>query len=81
VQEELADLMGIRTKPDEVIVRRWQRAIPQYILGHAQVMEAMDAVEQAQPGLHVGGNFRGGISVGDCVSRAAEAAKRISDHV
>lgn len=81
VQEELADLMGIRTKPDEVIVRRWQRAIPQYILGHAQVMEAMDAVEQAQPGLHVGGNFRGGISVGDCVSRAAEAAQRISDHV
>ena len=40
-------------------------------------MNAVDAVEQAQPGLYVGGNFRGGISVGDCVSRAYETAHKI----
>jgi len=78
VRDELRDLMGIETAPDEVILRRWKRAIPQYVMGHPQVMSAIDAVEQAQPGLIVGGNFRGGISVGDCVSRAFEAAQKIA---
>jgi protoporphyrinogen/coproporphyrinogen III oxidase len=79
VRDELRDLMGIETAPDEVILRRWERAIPQYVMGHPQVMSDLDAVEQAQPGLFLGGNFRGGISVGDCVSRASEAARKIAD--
>ncbi|MDA0335125.1 MAG: protoporphyrinogen oxidase [bacterium] len=81
VQDELRELMGIETAPDEIILRRWERAIPQYVMGHPQVMSAIDAVEQAQPGLLVGGNFRGGISVGDCVSRAFEAAQKIAAHL
>ena len=72
----LADQLEIG--PDEVIVRRWERAIPQYVIGHPTVMKAVDALEEAQPGLHVGGNFRGGISVGDCVSRACESAQKIA---
>lgn len=81
VRGELRDLMGIEPAPDEVVVRRWQRAIPQYVLGHADVMTAVDDVEQSHPGLHVGGNFRGGISVGDCVSRACETADKLVDAV
>jgi oxygen-dependent protoporphyrinogen oxidase len=77
VGDELRDLMGITVAADEVIVRRWDRAIPQYVIGHPALMNAVDAVEQAQPGLYVGGNFRGGISVGDCVSRAYETAHKI----
>lgn len=78
VVDELRDLMGMTVAPDEVIVRRWERAIPQYVIGHPTVMNAVDALEEAQPGLHVGGNFRGGISVGNCVSRACESAQKIA---
>lgn len=78
VRQELRDLMGIDATPDEVIVRRWQQAIPQYVMNHASVMAEVDAVEQQQPGLYIGGNYRGGISLGDCVSRAREMADRLA---
>lgn len=81
VREELRDLMGISGAPDVVLLRRWERAIPQYVMSHPQVMQQVDRLEQQQPGLHVGGNFRGGISVGDCVSRACEAAGRMAQRL
>ncbi len=77
VRDELQQLMGIESTPDEIILRRWPRAIPQYVMGHRTAMSTIDALEETQPGLHIGGNFRGGISVGDCVSRAHETAQRI----
>lgn len=79
VRDELRQLMGIEAKPDEIVLRRWERAIPQYVMGHGTAMGAVDNLEQSQPGLYVGGNFRGGISVGDCVSRASETARKIAD--
>lgn len=78
VRDELRDLMGIEAAPDVAYVRRWYKAIPQYGMHHAGVMQQVDALEEAHPGLLVGGNFRGGISVGDCVSRASDAAQRLS---
>lgn len=78
VAGELRDLMGIQPGPDEAIVHRWPQAIPQYLVGHIGIMAEVDALEQRCPGLFVGGNFRGGISVGDCVSRASETAQRLA---
>lgn len=78
VGEELRDLMGIARAPDLTLVHRWPRAIPQYVIGHRAAMADVDRVEERQPGLFVGGNFRGGISVGDCVSGADAAARRIA---
>ncbi|SVA88097.1 uncharacterized protein METZ01_LOCUS140951 [marine metagenome] len=78
VFEELRDLMGIQLRPDVVAVHRWTRAIPQYVMGHRQLMEKVDAAEVEAPGLFIGGNFRGGISLGDCVTRSEELAEQIA---
>ncbi len=78
VRDELSDLLGIKRPPDEVAIRRWPRAIPQYNVGHHRLIERVEECERQHPGLYVSGNFRGGISVGDCVERAHELSARIA---
>mgnify|MGYP003835509945 FL=1 len=75
--EEQRALLGTPEKPDFVYVTAWKHAIPQYVRGHLERMEKVDAVEQAHPGLHYCANYRGGISVGDCVKSAHAVVDRV----
>jgi protoporphyrinogen/coproporphyrinogen III oxidase len=77
-KEELADLMGVKGEPVYARVNRWERAIPQYRIGHLKIMESIDRLENSIPGFYVCSNFRGGISVGDCVKNASALAHRIA---
>jgi oxygen-dependent protoporphyrinogen oxidase len=78
VRGELRDLMGIDAKPDTVVVARWDKAIPQYRVGHARIIESIERFERECPGLYIGGNFRGGISVSDCIQSAKTLCERIA---
>jgi protoporphyrinogen/coproporphyrinogen III oxidase len=63
-----------RGDPDRILITRWENAIPQYERGHERRMEALSAAEARWPGLTFLGNYRGGISVGDVVASALDAA-------
>jgi oxygen-dependent protoporphyrinogen oxidase len=76
---ELGSLMGITTTPSLVAVQKWEKAIPQYQVGYGRTMDAISRFENATPGFFVSGNFRGGISVPDCVKQSRAMADRISD--
>ncbi len=78
VAEELKELLGLQERPDHQALFRWPRAIPQYQVGHQRLMEAVEACERQHPGLYLGGNFRGGISVADCVKSAHTLADRVA---
>jgi protoporphyrinogen oxidase len=54
----------------------WPHAIPQYNRGHDMASLAAAAVESAVPGLIVDGQFRRGVSVGDCIAAGATIAAR-----
>lgn len=58
-------------------VRRWPRAIPQYDLGHLQRLAAVEALEAQAPWLTLCGNWRGGVSVSDCIKAGHERAERV----
>ena len=75
---DLRDLLGIEPAPDEVVIERWQQAIPQYQLGHRQLIAALEQCETHNPGLYIGGNFRGGISVADCIEQSGKWAECIA---
>jgi protoporphyrinogen/coproporphyrinogen III oxidase len=77
VRGELDALMAVRGEPAFAKVIRWDRAIPQYNLGHGKIMAMVDALEASHPGLIVCSNYRGGIAVGDCVRNGREAAARV----
>lgn len=77
VLDEQRALLGTPTTPDFIHVTSWEHAIPQYVHGHSERMRIIDAVETAHPGLYFCANYRGGISVGDCVKAAHALVERI----
>lgn len=60
--------MEISAKPTFQSHYLYQRAIPQFNLGHYKLMETMDGIEKKYPGLYFSGNWRSGVAIGDCVS-------------
>lgn len=76
----LADLrraLGLAAEPSLFEVTRWPRAIPQYVVGHAERLARIDAALASLPGLRLLGNWRGGVAMPDCVRNAELAAATI----
>lgn len=78
VHPELEQLLGIRGEPVVVRPTVWHKAIPQYVMGYARYRERMDKVEKDNPGLHLLGNYRGGIALGQCIDNALALADRLT---
>ena len=77
VINELAQIMNVRGRPVYETISRWEKAIPQYNLGHLSIMNDIEKFEESHRGIFLTGNYRGGISVGDCVMSSDRVAKRI----
>jgi oxygen-dependent protoporphyrinogen oxidase len=77
VGAELRALLDVDNAPDVAYVRRWERAIPQYNVGHLDMVGALEEYERQTPGLYISGNFRGGVSVSDCVKQAHALSERV----
>lgn len=81
VVDEFEEIMGIQDKPVSINYKLWERAIPQYSLGYIEKERAMDRFEKNYPGVFLGGNYRGGISVGDCIKNSKIHSERIINFV
>lgn len=77
VISELRGPLGLRGEPAFLNVRRWPRAIPQYEVGHGRFVERAREIEGALPGLRIGGNFLGGVSVPDCIRNGTVVAAEV----
>lgn len=75
---DLRKLLGIRSDPEYVNFTNWQKAIPQYEVGYHRYLHRMKQVEEQFPGLHLAGNYRGGIAVGDCVVNAFMLSNKVA---
>ncbi|HEU4565078.1 MAG TPA: protoporphyrinogen oxidase [Gemmatimonadaceae bacterium] len=75
---ELRETMGIATLPELARVRRWERTMPQYTIGHLDRLAAMDRALAALPRVALAGNAYRGVGIPDCVRSGREAAERIS---
>jgi len=66
-------------QPRIVGVRKWDRAIPQYNIGHGAVIENLLKEVDARyaNGLYLGGNYLSGVAFGDCVLWGTETAGEI----
>ena len=73
---DLQPLLGVRGAPVFVEHSRWPHAIPQYELGHDHHVAAAEAIEAVLPGLVLDGQFRRGVSVGDCIAAGRTLADR-----
>ncbi len=74
---ENAALLGARRAPLWQAVTRWPRAIPQYERGHLARVAEVAKAEAALPGLRLCANWRGGVSLGDCIVQGGRAARDV----
>lgn len=81
VKNELNELMQISGAPVFTHITRWEKAIPQYHLGHLDIVEQISNFEQQHPGLLLSGNYRGGISVSDCIIQSENISQRVTKFV
>jgi oxygen-dependent protoporphyrinogen oxidase len=80
VRDELKQLVGVSSEPVIVRIRKWSQAIPQYLQGYGQVQALFNQLEHQSPGLFFSGNFRRGISVGDCIIGADKTVRDVCDY-
>ncbi len=79
VKQELRSVMGISGDPIVATITRWKKAIPQYQRGHLHLIEEIERFEQRFPGMLLSGNYRNGISVGDCIIQSDVIAQRAAE--
>ena len=77
VEAEHRSLLGVRAPALWNAVTRWPRAIPQYGPGHLGRIAKLAQAEQDIPGLKFCANYRGGVSVGDCIANAHATAESL----
>jgi oxygen-dependent protoporphyrinogen oxidase len=75
--EELQLTLSITAKPMISRVFMWDKAMPQYNLGHPDLLERIDAALEQHPGLALAGNGYRGIGIPDCIHSGELAADKI----
>ena len=77
VREELASIVGLLATPHYVEVNRWNRAMPQYTLGHLDRLAQLEAALSRFGGLAVTGAGYRGVGLPDCIRDGAETAAKL----
>lgn len=77
VIDEFSSIMGINKPPVFIREKLWDKAIPQYNTGYIEHENYFDEFEKKNAGFILTGNYRGGISVGDCVKNSVETGRKI----
>jgi len=76
-RREFEIIMKISAEPVLTAKRFWPKAIPQYNLGYVEHENFFDHFEKDNSGIVLGGNYRGGISIGDCIKNAELVTNKI----
>ena len=77
--KEFSLIMNINVSPIFMKDRLWKTAIPQYNIGYIEHENYFDKFEKDNPGIFLSGNYRGGISVGDCVKYSAIIFEKVKE--
>jgi oxygen-dependent protoporphyrinogen oxidase len=81
VREELRAIAGITATPRYVEVNRWGRAMPQYILGHLELVGRVEAAMSRFSGLALTGAAYRGVGIPDCIKAGTTAAMAVIEHL
>jgi oxygen-dependent protoporphyrinogen oxidase len=73
---ELHQSLSIKAEPFLWRVFRWEKAMPQYNLGHPERLVRLEAALESHPGLALAGNGYRGIGLPDCIHSGQQAAEK-----
>jgi oxygen-dependent protoporphyrinogen oxidase len=81
VRKELQNAMGITAAPIFEHIQRWEKAIPQYHLGHLERVAKIESLAATHPGLLLTGNAYHGVAMNDCTEQAEKVAARVAAYL
>jgi len=77
IREELRDVMGISAEPILTRIYRWEKAMPQYIIGHDERVSRIEQSISKYPDMFVTGSaYRGG-GISECIKNAQLTAESV----
>lgn len=68
-------------QPEVIGFKEWPTAIPQYELGHLEILKELEEAEKEVDGLWVCGNYRTGVAFPDCVTYGYDHAKVVTEYL
>ncbi len=77
VRTELEGILGLRARPVLIRIFRWQRAMPQYVVGHLERLAAIEAQLGQYPGLYLTGSAYHGVGLPDNIRAGAQTAEAL----
>ena len=81
IKEELKDVMGISAEPILTRIYRWEKAMPQYIIGHDERVSRIEESILKYPDMFVTGSaYRGG-GISECIKNAQLTAESVLNHI
>jgi oxygen-dependent protoporphyrinogen oxidase len=77
VADELRELIGARGEPRFAEVVRWNGAMPQYHVGHLDLVARIEAAAARHASLELAGNAYRGVGIPFCIHSGQQAAQRL----
>lgn len=78
VRRDLRELSGVGAEPAFVQVNRWVNSMPQYPVGHLDVLtNVKQALAEHLPGVTIAGSAYYGVGLPDCIQQGREAAEQV----
>ncbi len=79
--DELSEILNIEGVPDFIKVFKYEKAIPQYTVGHAKRLEAIESFLVKFPGLFFNSNAYKGVALNDCVGNSKIVASKVKEYL
>ncbi|MBI3861123.1 MAG: protoporphyrinogen oxidase [Planctomycetia bacterium] len=77
VRQELESILGVTWKPDFAIVARWMRSMPQYHVGHIDLVASIERELAGITGLALAGSAYHGVGIPDAIHSGECAAESV----
>jgi oxygen-dependent protoporphyrinogen oxidase len=77
-KRELAELIGAHGEPADTHVVRWRNSMPQYDVGHLQLVAEIESLAGKHAGLELTGSGYRGVGIPQCVQQGRAAAERLA---
>ncbi|QQE77434.1 protoporphyrinogen oxidase [Alicyclobacillus sp. SO9] len=82
VQTEISEILGWNAEPLLARVTRWNKAMPQYLVGHMdRVAKAEQALARDAGGVILAGSAYHGVGIPDCIAQAQRSAEQILNRI
>lgn len=82
VLQDLKRVTEIDGEPEFVLIKRWRKAMPQYIVGHLKWLENLRKQTALHfPGLFFAGASYEGVGIPDCIEQGKEAGQSVIQYL